>query len=84
MELGLRRAYSPGGFQRRGAITEENASPISFDAEFFPKGLEKVMDAKVFRVAARLKLSPSRFSPIGRDENFSYESLERRRSRICP
>jgi|ERR1700751_312444 hypothetical protein len=37
----------------------------------------KVMDAKarVFRVAARLKLSPSRLSPIGRDKNFGYESL---------
>jgi hypothetical protein len=67
----------PVGSNERGAITEENASPISFDAQFFPKGLEKVMDAKAraFRVAARLKLSPSRLSPIGRDENFSYESL---------
>ena len=67
----------PAGSSERGAITEENASPISFNAEFFPKGFEKVTDAgaRVFRVAARLKLSPSRFSPIGRDENFSYESL---------
>ena len=74
----------PAGSSERGAITEENTSPISFDAEFFPKGFEKVMDAKarVFRVAARLKLSPSRLSPIGRDENFSYESLERRRSHV--
>jgi hypothetical protein len=67
----------PAGSSERGTITEENASPISFDAEFFPKGFEKVMDAKarVFRVAASLKSSPSRLSPIGRDKNFGYESL---------
>jgi len=38
--LGFAVRIRPVGSNERGAITEENASPISFDAEFFPKGFE--------------------------------------------